>query len=173
MPSGLLQRAWAAIACRRDPHRYHRQRGVRIGARVSLLGTTPHTFGSEPYLVTIGNDVTISSDVRFVTHDGGLRVVRRENPGAFWYAPITVEDGAFVGTGTLLLPGVTVGARSVVGARSLVTSDVPPDTVVAGTPARPIRSVAEYAEARRDEWIDTSGLTPEAKERKLRAAFGR
>ena len=173
MAAGLLQRAWDAVSCRRDPHAFHRRRGVQLGAGVDLLGTTPHTFGSEPYLITIGDGATISHDVTFVTHDGGLRVARRADPGAYWYAPIVVEAGAFIGAGTMLLPGVTVGAGSVVGARSLVTKDIPPGVVAAGVPARPLRSVDAYVAARRDAWIDTSGLSAEAKERRLRQAFGR
>src|SRR5690242_6563599 len=130
-----LQRAVALLVAtvrvRLDPVGYHRSKGVRIGARVDLYGATLFTFGSEPYLVTIGDDVTISHEVDFITHDGGLRVVRDAHPGAFHYGPITVGDGAFIGAHAVLLPGVTVGAGAVVGAGSVVTRDVPPATVVA------------------------------------------
>lgn len=173
MAPGILQRAIDQIACRRDPHAYARRRGVQLGHGVDLLGTTPHTFGSEPYLVTIGDGVTISHDVTFVTHDGGLRVIRDRHPGAYYYAPVVVEAGAFIGAGVMLLPGVTVGAGAVVGARSLVADDIPPGVVAAGVPAKTIRSVDEYALSRQDRWIDTAGLDPQAKERKLRAELGR
>ena len=173
MAPRILQRAVDQLACRRDPIGFARRRGVQVGDRVELLGTTPHTFGSEPYLITLGDGVTISHDVTFVTHDGGLRVVRDEHPDAYFYAPIVIEPGAFIGAGVMLLPGVTVGARSVVGARSLVTADIPAGVVAAGVPARPIRSVEEYALARQDRWIDTAGLDAHAKERRLRAEFRR
>ena len=55
--------------------------------------------------------------------------------------PITIEDDAWLGGSVVICPGVTIGARSVVGAGSVVTRDVPPDVVVAGNPARIVRTV--------------------------------
>ena len=60
----------------RDPVRYFRSRGVEIGEGVEIFGANLFTFGSEPYLVSIGNHVTISHNVDFITHDGGLRIAR-------------------------------------------------------------------------------------------------
>jgi acetyltransferase-like isoleucine patch superfamily enzyme len=156
------------IAFQMDPAAYFRARGARIGARLELFGGSIHMFGSEPYLVTIGDDVTISHDVSFITHDGGLRAVRDRFPDAYYYAPIVVGDRAFIGARATLLPGATIGARSIVGAGAVVTGTVPPETVVAGVPARPIRSLEEYAAARRQDWIDTSRLTAREKEQILR-----
>ena len=51
---------------------------------------------------------------------------------------IKIEDGVWIGAGAIILPGVTIGKKSVVGAGSVVTRNVPPFTVVAGNPARPI-----------------------------------
>lgn len=51
---------------------------------------------------------------------------------------IKIGDGAWIGAGAIILPGVTVGKKSVVGAGSIVTKDVPAFTIVAGNPARPI-----------------------------------
>jgi acetyltransferase-like isoleucine patch superfamily enzyme len=56
-------------------------------------------------------------------------------------APVCIESGSFVGAGVTLLPGVTIGARSVVAAGAVVTEDVPPGTLVAGVPARTVRSL--------------------------------
>jgi hypothetical protein len=171
-----MKRVFAWIATLRywiDPVAFHRRRGVRIGERVDLVGGGPHTFGSEPYLVTIGDDVTISHNVDFITHDGGLRVVRDRWPGAYMYAPISVGPRVFIGAHAVLMPGVTVGDGAVIGAMSVVTKDVPAGMVVAGVPARPVRSVEEYAAASRDRWIDTSGLTASQKEELLRRRFDR
>jgi hypothetical protein len=171
-----MRRVFAWIVTLRywsDPVAFHRRRGVTIGERVEVIGGGPHTFGSEPYLVTIGDDVTISHDVDFITHDGGLRVVRDRWPGACLYAPISVGQRVFIGAHAVLMPGVTVGDGAVIGVMSVVTKDVPPGTVVAGVPARPVRSVEEYAAATRDRWIDTTGMSASQKEKLLRQRFDR
>ena len=167
----VLRELRARLAVARDPVAYYRGLGVQIGEGVEIFGGSINTFGSEPYLVRVGDEVTISNDVKFVTHDGGLRVVRDEYPGAFYYAPIEVGDRVFIGAAATLLPGVTVGERSVIGAGAVVAGDVAAGTVVAGVPARPIKSVGEYAFARREEWLDTSGLTPDEKRQRLLARF--
>jgi acetyltransferase-like isoleucine patch superfamily enzyme len=57
-------------------------------------------------------------------------------------APIILEDGAWIGAGAIILPGVTVGTRAVVGAGSVVVKDVPAGSIVAGNPARVLRRAA-------------------------------
>jgi acetyltransferase-like isoleucine patch superfamily enzyme len=173
MLARAVRHALALLRQARDPIGYHRSRGVRIGSGCELIGTTLHTFGSEPYLVTIGDGVTVSHGADFLTHDGGLRVVRDRHPGAFYYAPITVGDHAFIGAHAVLLPGTVIGERAVVGAGAVVSGEVPAGTVVAGVPARPVKSVEEYGSARRAEWIDTAGLSARDKERLLRRRFAR
>ena len=56
-------------------------------------------------------------------------------------APVTIERGAWIGARGVLLPGVTIGHGAVVGAGAVVTTDVPPNTLVAGVPARTVRSL--------------------------------
>ncbi|HEX4436216.1 MAG TPA: acyltransferase [Solirubrobacteraceae bacterium] len=158
MLRATLRKLHEHTSFKRDPIGYHRRQGVHIGERLDLIGGHPKTFGSEPYLITIGDDVTISNEVVFITHDGGLRVIRHEHPGAFYYAPITVGDRVFIGAGAWLLPGVHIGAGAIIGARALVTREVPPNTVVAGVPARPIKSVEEYVSGHVEDWLDTAGL---------------
>ncbi|MEW2074295.1 sugar O-acetyltransferase [Streptomyces sp. NPDC012403] len=63
--------------------------------------------------------------------------------GSQFSAPVRIEDDVWVGAGAVILPGVTVGRGSVVGAGSVVTADVPPMTVVAGTPARVLRPITD------------------------------
>lgn len=63
--------------------------------------------------------------------------------------PVVIEDDCFIGHGAIILMGVTVGRGSIVGAGSVVTSDVPPGSVVAGNPARVIHSVDVLLQKRR------------------------
>jgi maltose O-acetyltransferase len=92
--------------------------------------------------VTIGDRVLFGPAVQLlaVTHplDAKLRAQGLEHA-----EPIAIGDDAWLGGGVIVLPGVTIGDRAVVGAGSVVTRDVPADTVVAGNPARVIRSLEE------------------------------
>jgi Acetyltransferase (isoleucine patch superfamily) len=121
-----------------NPVSYARSLGVKIGQDVRLVSIKPAdgTFGSEPYLVRIGNHVTVSGDVRFVTHDGGVWVFREAEPDIDVFGPIVIGDNVFIGYGAIILPNVKVGNNVVIGARSVVTKDIPNDSVVAGVPAR-------------------------------------
>jgi acetyltransferase-like isoleucine patch superfamily enzyme len=93
---------------------------------------------SEPWLVSVGDRVTISSGVRFITHDGSGWLYRDERGRRYRYAPVRVGSDVFIGADVIILPGVTVGDRCVVGAGSVVTKSVADGTVVAGNPARPL-----------------------------------
>ncbi|WP_277870604.1 acyltransferase [Microbacterium telephonicum] len=103
-------------------------------------------FGSEPFLISLGSDVTIADGVRFLTHDGGVRVFRTEIPDLHVYAPIRVGDRVFIGVGAMIMPGVEIGDDVVVGAGSIVTRNIPSNEVWAGVPARRLKSLEEYRE---------------------------
>ncbi len=122
------------------------KRGLKLPPDIRLIGIPD--FGSEPYLIEIGSHVLISNKVTFINHDGGTWVFRnRPKYGTtIKYGKIIIRDNCFIGFRATILPGVTIGPNSVVGACSLVSHDVPPDTVVCGVPARAICGVDEYAE---------------------------
>jgi acetyltransferase-like isoleucine patch superfamily enzyme len=151
-----------------DPVQYFRNQGAEIGEGVEIFGANLFTFGSEPYLVSIGNQVTISHKVDFITHDGGLRVARAKYHDAYLYGRIKVSDNCFLGAHCVLLPGARVGAGSIIGSGSIVTGEIPPGVVATGAPAKPVKAVEEYIQGKRHLWIDTRGLTPDAKEALLR-----
>ncbi len=92
--------------------------------------------------VTIGARVYIGYDVMLVTvdHDVGEPSQRC---GRRTFRPIVIEDGVWIGSRALVLPGVCIGRGSVVGAGAVVTRDVPPDVLVAGVPARIVRDLTE------------------------------
>jgi acetyltransferase-like isoleucine patch superfamily enzyme len=128
----------------RNPVKYARSIGVTVGNRCRFLGIRHGTFGSEPYLISIGNHVTITGDVRFITHDGGVWVFRDEFPDIELLAPIKVCDNVFIGVRSIIMPGVTIGENSIIGAGSVVTKNIPPNSVAVGCPARVIREIDDY-----------------------------
>jgi acetyltransferase-like isoleucine patch superfamily enzyme len=117
---------------------YFRKKGCVIGEGNQIF---IKDFGSEPYLVRIGNHCTISGEVQFITHDGGVWIFKESIPK---FGKIEIKDNCFIGYRSIILPNVTIGPNSVVGAGSVVTKNVPPNTVVAGVPARVLYSSDEY-----------------------------
>jgi acetyltransferase-like isoleucine patch superfamily enzyme len=114
-----------------------RRKGVTVGADCRIY---IRRFGSEPFLISIGDRVTITSGVRLLTHDGSTRLIRDTDGSRYHrYGPVKIGDDVFIGINSIIMPGVTVGSRVVIGAGSVVTRDVPNGVVVAGNPARVIR----------------------------------
>jgi acetyltransferase-like isoleucine patch superfamily enzyme len=125
--------------------RYIKQ-GLQIADDCRLMGLP--NFGSEPYLISIGRHVTISSRVTFINHDGGTWVFRDQPlySEVIKFGRITIHDNCFIGSGVTIMPGVSIGPHAVVAAESVVAADAPPHTVVGGVPARVLMSVEEYAQ---------------------------
>lgn len=128
---------------------YFRKQGAQIGEGCSIV---PTRLGTEPYLVKIGNHVTIALGVWFITHDGGTWLFRKEVPDLQAFGPIIIEDNCVIGANAILFSNIRIGKNSIVGAGSVVITDVPPDTIVMGIPARPFGSVAKYKEKCIERW---------------------
>lgn len=122
------------------PEKYAKYIGVKIGLNCRLINVS---FSTEPYLVTIGNHVS-ATQVRFETHDGGVWVFRNSNPELDIIKPITIGNNVFIGFGSVILPGVTIGDNVVIAAYAVVSRDIPPNSVAAGIPAKVIKSIDEY-----------------------------
>ncbi|GAA0104652.1 hypothetical protein UT300013_12750 [Paraclostridium sordellii] len=138
-----------------------RKKGVKIGENCRLYSSN---FGSEPYLIEIGNHVTITNGVQFITHDGGVWVFREDKlPNADLVGKIKIEDNCFIGTNAIILPSVIIGENSIVAAGSVVTKSIPKNSVVAGVPARVIKNTDEYYEGIKNRVINTKQLDPVSK----------
>ncbi|MFR6018280.1 MAG: acyltransferase [Paraclostridium sordellii] len=138
-----------------------RKKGVKIGENCRLYS---NNFGSEPYLIEIGNHVTVTNGVQFITHDGGVWVFREDKlPNADLLGKIKIEDNCFIGTNAIILPSVTIGENSIVAAGSVVTKSIPKNSVVAGVPARVIKNTDEYYEGIKDRVINTKQLDSASK----------
>lgn len=128
---------------------YFRKQGAHIGEDCSII---PTHLGTEPYLVKIGNHVTVASGVSFITHDGGCWIFRDEFPDLQVFGPIIIEDNCVIGQNAVLFPNIRIGKNSIVGAGSVVITDVPPNTIVMGIPARAFGSVTKYREKCVERW---------------------
>lgn len=123
---------------------YRKEFGVTIGKNCRIMGKRLNIFGSEPYLIEIGNNVTIADDVKFITHDGGVGIFRKEIHGINVFGKIIIKDNCFIGVNSVLLPNIIIGPNSIVGAGAIVTKNVPEATVVVGVPAKILMSIDEY-----------------------------
>lgn len=129
------------------------------GARLHLLRWAGMTIGDDVYIadglvvveeladpgvVTLGDRVSFGPRITLVvsSHPNASRL---RDLGLARKAPIVVEDDAWLGAGVVVMPGVRIGRGAVVGANSVVTRDVPPGHVVAGSPARTVRVLDAFA----------------------------
>ncbi len=135
-----------------DPVVMARHKGVKVGEGTSFT-VHPHPwsqpdFGSEPYLIEIGDNCHLSFGVTFLTHDGCVSTLRQFIPphkSLFKFGRITIGNNCFIGCQTTILPGVSIGNNCIVGACSVVTKSIPDNEVWAGNPARFIISTPELA----------------------------
>ena len=141
--------------------------GVRYGMGCRFVGLTRSTFGSEPYLIEFGNNVTVSSGVQFITHDGSVSVLRNEHPRIDLFDTIKIGDNVFIGHGSIIMPGTTIGNNVILGAGSLVRGTVPSDAIYAGIPAKYKKSIEEYSNQILPKVDQTKKLSFFAKKRYL------
>ena len=113
---------------------------IHIGAESRIHGSCIHAYDS----ITIGRRVLIAANCQIIDgsgHDLSFHDVFTSGDSH----PIVIEDCVWIGANSLILPGVTIGYGSVIGAGSIVSKDIPPMVVAAGNPARVIRQVnAKY-----------------------------
>ncbi|MEZ5199001.1 MAG: acyltransferase [Bacteroidales bacterium] len=120
----------------------HRLRGVKIGKQ-SHIARLVSLVDRNPDLIEIGKGVAITTGVMILCHQRDLTNYR---PGMFaMHCPfkegrVIIKDGAHIGIGAILMPGVTIGEGAVIGAGAVVTKDIPPYTVATGVPAKVIKS---------------------------------
>ena len=130
---------------------YHRLRGAVIGENVYLgLGVFMDEFS--PFLIEIEEGVRIGAGTKILSHDASVNELFKDIPVRV--APVKIEKGAWIGTDVIILPGVTIGKKSLTAARAIVTKDVPPYTVVAGAPAKPIKTTKEVKDSYRKKLKD-------------------
>ncbi|MBM4404334.1 MAG: acyltransferase [Candidatus Cloacimonetes bacterium] len=120
---------------------FHRLRGVHIGRNV-LIGLDVHIDDDSPQMVYIEDNVFLTTGCMLLTHQRDLSTYGRgkwigDQP--FKKGKIVIKEGAHIGIGTIIMPGVTIGKGAIIGAGSVVTRDIPEYCVAAGCPAKVIK----------------------------------
>lgn len=145
--------------------------GVRIGD--GCLISKNVAIGSEPYLISIGNNVKLSNGVSFVTHDGGVYVLRRYSnlENADLFGRISIGDNVFIGNKATIMPGVAIGNNCIVGYGAIVTKDIPDNSIAVGVPARVVETIDVYFEKNKQRILHTKNLSYEEKRKMLMRYF--
>ena len=117
------------------------RRGMKIGINVEIVDN----FFFDPshcFLIEIGDNSVISPNVRLIAHDASTK----KHLGYTKIGLIKIMKNCYIGDSVIILPNVTVGAYSIIGAGSVVTRDIPPRVIAAGNPAKVISNLEKYLE---------------------------
>lgn len=151
--------------------KYLRNGGAKIGDNCIIRSPKTALIDmTRPCLITIGNNVDMNRHFQILTHDWSSSVFRNK-----YYdfvnssGKVTIGNNIYFGTNVTILKGVTIGDNCIIGAYSLVTHDIPANSVAAGVPCRVICSLDDYFKKRKEKGLD------EAKEyvKSFRARFHR
>lgn len=146
-----------------SPEKYARHIGVKIGED-NLI--TKNHWSSEPYLITIGSHCQLTN-CKIFTHGGG-QCIRDKYPDFDCFGKVTIGNYVYIGSNSLILPGVTIGNNVLIAAGSIVTKSVPSGSVVAGNPAKIICSINEYFQRNKQYDISTKRKSAKYKEKVLK-----
>lgn len=106
----------------------------------------PYNFGTEPYLLEFGDNVSVASGVRFVNHDIASfvfnHVYAKNMPTRV--KPISVGNNVFIGCDSVILPGVHIGNNVIIGGGSVVSKDIPDNSLAVGVPCKVIGKFEDY-----------------------------
>lgn len=136
-----------------------RHKGVKIGKGSIVTGVS---FGSEPYLISIGENVRITDGTKIFTH-GGARVLRNKYPDLDFFGKVYIGDNVYIGNNCLIMPGVSIGSNVIVGAGSVVTKSIKDNSIFAGNPARFISSIENFESNVVPKNLKTKGMSYDQK----------
>lgn len=150
---------------KRNPIKFWRSKGMKIGEGCEIYSSA--NFGSQPYLIQIGDHVRINSNVKCITHDGGvwvLRNLKEDRKQADIFGCISIGNNVHIGTGAIIMPGVSIGNNCIIGCGAVVTKSIPDNSVAVGVPAKVIETIEEYDAKNADRVINTKGMSRQEKE---------
>lgn len=169
---GLINKAIDKIKRMNNPVKYWRKKGALIGDGCEIYSTA--SLGSEAYLVKLGDKVRVNSGVLFITHDGGvwvLRNIKEEYKGIDIIKPIEIGNNVHIGTNAIIMPNVKIGNNCIIGCGAIVTKDIPDNSIAVGVPARVIETIEDYENKHKEEFLQTKYMSSEDKRQFLLKHF--
>lgn len=149
---------------------YLQRMGVQFSGDISKTGFIASNvqFDSVAYAnrITVGEQTTISTGVYILVHDysigTAIRSIRSTTPGDMprFLREVKIGNNCFIGARSIILPGTTIGDNTIIGAGSVVKGNIPSGVIVAGNPARVIKTTEEYARLHLEKG-DFEGELPE------------
>ena len=109
----------------------------------------PWNYGTEPDMISFGDNVHVATKVTFINHDISVFMLRYMEPEQKFKArkgEIDIGDNVFIGANTTVLYGVHIGNNVIIGAGSVVSKDLPDGVVAAGIPCKPIGKFEDFKE---------------------------
>ncbi len=143
------------IRIKKDWVAYARTLGVKVGNNSRILTTK---FGSDPFLIEIGDRVTVTNGVRLLTHDGATWLIRDEKGRRHLHKKVIIGNDVFIGVDSILMPGVHIGNRVIVAAGSVVTKSVPDGVIIGGNPAKIIGQYKDYEARALEHYVSQEEL---------------
>ncbi|MCX0384689.1 acyltransferase [Clostridium perfringens] len=138
---------------------YYRSCGVKIGENMRAFSTL---LSAEPYLLNFGDNITVSTGVKFITHDNSVIKVLKNSTD--YFGEIIIGNNCFIGQNSIILPGVTLANNTIVGAGSVVTKSFRSEgCIIAGNPARVIGDIENYKIKVLEYSLNTKNMTKEEK----------
>lgn len=151
----VLKRKWASRSSE-SLIKYYKSRGIRIGSNCVFRSPMSTQIDlMRPSLICIGDNVDMNKNFTIMSHDFGHRVFLYKY-GDFLSSsgPVHVGSNIYFGVNVTVLKGVTIGDNCIIGAGSVVTKDIPSNSVAAGVPCKVLCSLDEYYIRRKQEWVD-------------------
>ena len=144
---------------------YYRKCGISIGEETHVFSKL---VSAEPYLISIGNHCTVATNVTFLTHDACIGALRDRKQASDLCGPITIGNHCFIGSGAILLYGVSIADGCVVAAGSVVTKSVTtPNVIIGGNPAKIIGNTDDFIKKYEHSFLALHGLSPEERKNKI------
>lgn len=121
-------------------------KGLKVGEKVRFVEVPQ--FGTEPFLIEIGDETTFSNNVRFVNHDGGQNALHflEKYKDVRTFGRIKIGKQCLIGADTIIMPGVEMQDNCILGAGSILTTSTRKGSVYAGVPAKFICTIEEYGD---------------------------